>query len=109
MTLSENWITRIANAASHLYWSEIASLSFLSSKGVRQAVADLDYFINVLLALSIEPSPQLITYTTILHRHLGDQEDEDVNPAVLISDDKELHTPTVELAKKQIELGGETL
>ena len=102
--LTEMWVSRIADGASQLYWSEMASLPALSEKGAAQAVADLDYFINVLLALSVKPSFQMLTYATVLHRHVGD--DADGSNAII---DGELDAQTSSLARRQVEAAGGTL
>jgi len=99
--LTEMWMSRIAGNASQLYWSEMASLPALSEKGAAQAVADLDYFINVLLALSVKPTFQMLTYATVLHRHIGD--DADGSNAII---DGDLDDETSSLVRRQIEAAG---
>ena len=107
-SVSDAWISRIAESASQLYWSEMGSLTVLSSRGARQAVADLDYLINVLLALSAKPPLQLRTYASVLRKHCGEDNTDPDGTSLHASDndfdDDDEDPATVALARRQLGL-----
>ena len=52
----------MAAGAAGLYLEEVSEIAALSGQGSLQLGADLEYFINVLSALAVQPSAELLTW-----------------------------------------------
>lgn len=59
--IDAEWLDRVASGAAGLYTRQLLAIPRLSAKGAQQLAADLEYFCNVLSALSVTVSPTLAT------------------------------------------------
>jgi len=59
---SEDWIAKIAEASADLVLKEVQSISSLSDQGAAQLSADLEYFSNIVAALSLTPPSALLAW-----------------------------------------------
>jgi hypothetical protein len=59
--IDAEWLDRVASGAAGLYTRQLLAIPRLSAKGAQQLAADLEYFCNVLSALSVIVSPTLAT------------------------------------------------
>jgi len=56
------WMSKVAEAASGLLLAEVRAIPALTEPGAAQLAADLEYFTNIVTALSLEPPAALRTY-----------------------------------------------
>ena len=56
------WMADVAEAACGLLLGEVRRVRALSEPGAAQLAADIEYFINVVAALSLEPPRALVAY-----------------------------------------------
>ena len=56
------WMADVAEAAAGLLLAHARGVEALAEPGAAQMGADVEYFINVVAALSLEPPPQLVAY-----------------------------------------------
>lgn len=52
---SEDWIAKIAESSAELLLKEVGSIQKLTEQGAAQLAVDLEYFSNIVAALSLEP------------------------------------------------------
>eukprot|EP00698_Gefionella_okellyi_P003760 TRINITY_DN1349_c0_g1_i1.p1 TRINITY_DN1349_c0_g1~~TRINITY_DN1349_c0_g1_i1.p1 ORF type:complete len:725 (+),score=171.35 TRINITY_DN1349_c0_g1_i1:105-2279(+) len=57
---AQRWLTEFANDACHSFVERICAVQQFSADGRQQLTADVEYFINVLSALSVEPDRALV-------------------------------------------------
>ncbi|CAG8741960.1 4879_t:CDS:1, partial [Racocetra fulgida] len=60
------WITSVARGTMHALFERILMISQLSSHGTQQLLTDLGYLTNVLSALEIEPTREIIKTIKVL-------------------------------------------
>ena len=56
------WMADVAEAAAGLLLAHARGVEALAEPGAAQMGADVEYFVNVVAALSLEPPPQLVAY-----------------------------------------------
>ena len=56
---SEDWIAKIAEASAELLLKEVQSIGSLTEQGAAQLAVDLEYFSNIVAALSLDPPSAL--------------------------------------------------
>mmetsp|Transcript_7637 Transcript_7637/g.19639 ORF Transcript_7637/g.19639 Transcript_7637/m.19639 type:complete len:123 (+) Transcript_7637:905-1273(+) len=59
--IDAEWLDKVASGAADLYTRQLLAIPKLSAKGAQQLSADLEYFCNVLNALSVAVHPTLAT------------------------------------------------
>ena len=59
---SEAWIAKIAEASAELLLKEVRAIASLTDQGAAQLSADLEYFSNIVAALSLAPPSALIAW-----------------------------------------------
>ena len=59
---SEDWIAKIAESSAALLLKEVGSIQKLTERGAAQLAGDLEYFSNIVAALSLDPPGALSTW-----------------------------------------------
>jgi len=62
MATSEDWIAKIAEASADLVLKEVQTIPSLTDQGAAQLSADLEYFSNIVTALSLTPPSALLAW-----------------------------------------------
>ena len=82
------WMAKVAEAASGLLLTEVRSIGALTEPGAAQLAADLEYFTNIVAALSLETPTALHTYAVCCAAtrdsySISVQEDQDLDKDVV--------------------------
>jgi hypothetical protein len=62
LNTSESWIAKVAEASAEMFLKEVQSMKVLTDRGAAQLAADLEYFSNIVAALSLAPPNALIAW-----------------------------------------------